>query len=117
MLAVSTVGVLCGPSLIVVHIVVHVVGLAAHPPLHGVLLVVLVEQLHEDLVVVVEALSFDLLSPRVVVLLHVVKNSIHKDPDVWVFVRQKFKHNAHHLSLVQHDLSGGTKEQELKEGV
>jgi hypothetical protein len=112
------VDVLASARLIVVHIIVHVVRVAAHATsLHGVLFVILVQQLHEDLVVVVKPFGLDLLPPGVVVLLHVVENRVHENTDVRVFVTQQLKHNAHHLGLVKHDFPSGSKEQELEECV
>lgn len=62
-------------GLVIVHLVIHVV--LSTDALHRVLLVKLIQQLHEHLVVVVESLCFNFLSPRVVVHLHVVKDSVH----------------------------------------
>jgi len=63
----------CG--LVVVHLVIHIVIVAR--ALDRVLLVEFVQQLHEHLVVVVESLRFNLLSPVLIVHLHVVQNSVH----------------------------------------
>jgi len=63
---------LCG--LVVVHLVVHVVTFRAN---HRVLLIELIKQLHEDLVMVVEALGLDLLTPTVIVGLDIVENGIY----------------------------------------
>lgn len=57
-------------SLVVVHLVIHVV-LSAFT-LDWVLLIKLVQQLHKHLIVVVESLRLDLLPPGVIVPLHVV---------------------------------------------
>lgn len=77
-------------SLVVVHLVVHII--LAHS-LHGVLLIEFIEQLHEDLVVVVETLGLDFLAPGVVVTLHVVQDRVHKHSDVRILVREQFKHD------------------------
>jgi hypothetical protein len=74
--------------LVVVHLVVHVV-LGANT-LNWILFIKLVEQLHENLVVVVEPLGLDLLPPGVVVHLHIVQNGIHKHPNVGVLVGKQF---------------------------
>jgi len=102
-------------SLVVVHLIVHVVVVAR--ALDRVLLVEFIQQLHEHLVVVVEPLRFNLLSPVFVVHLHVVKNRIHQHADVRVLVREQFKNDRHDLSLVKHNFTGGPEEQELKERV
>ena len=71
-------------GLVVVHLVVHVIPIG---PVHdGVLFIKFIKQLHEYLIMVVEALRLNLLSPAVVVRLDVVKNSIDQNTDVWVFV-------------------------------
>jgi len=99
--------------LVVVHVVVHVVLLE----LALVLAVKLVQQLHEHLVMVVEALGLDLLAPVLVVHLHVVEDRVHQHSDVGVLVTQQLKHNRHNLRLIQNNLPRGPKEQELEEGV
>lgn len=62
-------------GLIVVHLVVPVI--AFRPTRHRVLFVKLVQQLHENLVMVVESLCLYLLSPAIVMHLNVVQNSVH----------------------------------------
>ena len=64
-------------SLIVVHLVVHVVWVCLSGHLHGILLLIVIEQLHENLVMVIEPFSLNLLSPCVIMLLHVIQNGVH----------------------------------------
>jgi hypothetical protein len=64
-----------------------------------------------------ESSSFDLISPYLVVNLHVIEDSVHKTLDVWVFISQEFKYNLYHLGLVEHNFSSGLEEQEFKEGI
>ena len=72
---------------IVVH-VVHWVQL-----FNWVLLVILFHHLQVDLVVHLESLQLDLLSPSVVMDLNIVQNGVHEYSDVWVLIRQQLKHD------------------------
>ena len=72
-------------SLIVVHLVVHVITFRTD---HWILFVEFVQQLHENLVMVVKALGFDFLTPTFIMCLNIVEDCIYEYTDVWVLVRQ-----------------------------
>lgn len=71
-------------GLVIVHFVVHVVVVAR--ALDRVLFVELIQQLHENLVMVVETLRLDFLAPVLIVHLHIVENSIHQHANVRILV-------------------------------
>jgi len=64
-----------------------------------------------------EALSLDVLLPIVIMNLDVVKNGIYKNTNVRILIRKKFENDRDHLSLVEDDVSGWSKEEELEESV
>jgi len=72
-------------GLVVVHLIIHVV---AFGPDHRVLLVKLIQQLHENLVVVVKSFGLDFLSPTFIVRLDIVEDCINKYANIRVLVRQ-----------------------------
>ena len=82
-----------------------------------ILFVKFLHHLDINLVMHLESLGFDLQLPSLVVDLYIVQNGVHKGPDVGVFVAEQLKDYGNHLGLVQHDVSGGTKEQELEESI
>jgi len=85
--------------LIVVHLVVHILG--AHLTVwYGVLFVELIQKLHEYLIVIVETFCLDFLSPAFIVSLHVVKDCVYKDSNVWVLIREELQNDGNHLSLI-----------------
>lgn len=77
-------------GLIVVHLVVHIITFRAD---HRVLLVKLIQQLHENLVVVIKAFSLDFLSPALIMRLNIVKDCVYEYPNVWIFIRKKLQNN------------------------
>ena len=83
----------------------------------GVFLVEFLHNLHINLVMDLEPLSFDFLLPPLVVDLHVVQDRIDQCPDVRVLVTQKLKNNRNHLGLMQHDFPGRAEKQKFEEGV
>ena len=64
-----------------------------------------------------EALCLDLLLPVIIVNLDVVKNRIDENTDVWVLVREEFKHDGNHLGLMEDNVPGRREEEELEEGI